>query len=341
MLADVARVAEVSVPTVSRVLKGSPPVSQRKRDRVLAAVQELGYRPNGAARMLVTGRRTIVSVITSNTTRFGYATSIQGIEEAARTAGLLVAITVIDPGGDAEVAAVVDLVLGQPVAGVIVLDFDPQGTRAIEALPEGLPIAAVGSSDVGRTIPRALFDDRLGGREATQYLLGLGHATVHHVSVPGSGRPSGRTLGWRSALESAGAVVPDTLEADWTSQSGYEAGLVLARTPDVTAVLCGNDEIAFGVVKALQVSGLRIPEDVSVVGFDDHPLAALWTPPLTTMGQDFVELGRTAMAFIVEQLEEGPGPQVNPSSIHLIERESSGPPPKGSAAVRRARPRRG
>lgn len=327
VISDVARAAGVSVPTVSRVLNGTAVVSEHKRDLVLAAVRALGYRPNGAARALVTGRPSMVSVLTSNTTRFGYATTIQGIEEAARRSGLIVAITVIDSEEDTSVAAVVDLVLAQPVAGVVVLEFDRLGTRALEALPPAFPVAVVSSWSDGREVPRVLFDDRRGGLEATSYLLGLGHRTVHHVSVPASGRPSGRTLGWRAALNAAGAVVPEVIEADWTPQSGFEAGRVLAATRDCTAVLCGNDEIAFGVIRALQMDGRGVPDDVSVVGFDDHPLAAYWSPALTTVGQDFAQLGRAALGFLTSGWSGQPVSAPDPGPVlHLITRDSARPP---------------
>lgn len=327
MIADVARAAGVSVPTVSRVLNGTAAVSEHKRALVLGAVEELGYRPNGAARALVTGRPSMVSVVTSNTTRFGNATTIQGIEEAARRVGLIVAITVVDSEEPASVAAVVDLVLAQPVAGVIVIEFDRPATRVLEALPVSVPVAAVSSWTDGRAVPRALFGDRPGGRDATKYLLGLGHRTVHHVAIPALGRVSGRSLGWRSALKSAGAAVPKVLEAGWTPQSGFDAGVALAADPDCTAVLCGNDELAFGVIRALQLHGRRVPDDVSVVGFDDHPLAAFCTPPLTTVGQDFGQLGRAALGLLLARLGGEPAVGTDLGSPpHLIIRDSSRSP---------------
>ncbi|GAA3152757.1 LacI family DNA-binding transcriptional regulator [Nonomuraea roseoviolacea subsp. carminata] len=325
VLADVARAAGVSVPTVSRVLSGSAPVSADKRRQVLRAIQELGYRPNAAARALATGKRSIISVLTSDTTRYGYASAIRGIEEAARAVGLVVALTLLD-GDDEESARVaVDLALGQPLAGVIVLEFDIQGGRALAALPETIPAAAVSSAGQGRSIPRALFDDHAGARDATNYLLGLGHRTVHHVGIPASGRPSGRLLGWREALEAAGAPVPEIVESDETPGSGLQAGAYLARRGDVTAVLCGNDEVAFGVIRAFQDEGLRVPEDVSVVGFDDHPLAEIWTPSLTTMRQDFAELGRMAVDFLLGRLAGVPV-EATHSTPRLVIRESAAPP---------------
>lgn len=254
-----------------------------------------------------------------------YASAIRGIEEAARAVGLVVALTLLD-GDDEESARVaVDLALGQPLAGVIVLEFDIQGGRALAALPETIPAAAVSSAGQGRSIPRALFDDHAGARDATNYLLGLGHRTVHHVGIPASGRPSGRLLGWREALEAAGAPVPEIVESDETPGSGLQAGAYLARRGDVTAVLCGNDEVAFGVIRAFQDEGLRVPEDVSVVGFDDHPLAEIWTPSLTTMRQDFAELGRMAVDFLLGRLAGVPV-EATHSTPRLVIRESAAPP---------------
>jgi DNA-binding LacI/PurR family transcriptional regulator len=325
VLADVARAAGVSMPTVSRVLSGSVPVSDDKRRLVMQAIETLNYRPNAAARALVTGQRSIISVLTGDTTRYGYATTIQGIEEAVRAAGLVVAITVVGGGDEESARAAVSLALTQPLAGAIALEFDIAGSRALDALPETLPVAAVSSTSTDRRVPTALFDDRKGGRDATRYLLDLGHHTVHHVAVPGSGRPSGRTLGWRETLKEAGVPAPRPLLTDWTSRSGYAAGTRLADRRDVTAVLCGNDEVAFGVVKGLQDRGLRVPEDVSVVGFDDHPLAELWTPALTTMGQDFAGLGRTAVGFLIAQVTGEPF-QAPSCDLRLIVRESAGAP---------------
>lgn len=325
VLADVARAAGVSVPTVSRVLSGSTPVSADKVRQVMRAIEELGYHPNAAARALVTGQRSIIGVLTGDTTRYGYASTIQGIEEAGRAAGLVVAITVIDRPEESSVRAAVDLALAQPLAGAIVLEFDIQGSRALAALPDTLAVAAVSSGGGSSRVPRAVFDDHAGGRHITEYLLSLGHKTVHHVSVPGSGRPSGRLLGWREALRAAGARVPRPVDTDWTARSGFEAGSRLAGRDDVTAVLCGNDEVAFGVIKGLQGQGRRVPEDVSVAGFDNHPLAELWTPALTTMGQDFAELGHTAVGFLIGRLTGEPF-RAPASDLRLVVRESTAAP---------------
>lgn len=331
VIADVARVAGVSVPTVSRVLTGSVPVSPERRERVLAAIRELGFRPNGAARALVRGQQSMVAVLTSNTTRYGYGMTLQGIEEAARQSGYLVVISVVETPDRATVAAAVDSMLGQPMAGAVVLEYDQAGVAALAAMPPWLPVvAAAPMPDGGGTpaVPHAYMDDHAAAAQATRYLLDLGHRTVHHVGIPSTGGPSARTLGWREALDAAGAPVPAVVAADWAPTSGYDAGLALAEEPDVTAVLCGNDEIAMGVMKALADRGRRVPDDVSVIGFDDHPLAQLWSPSLTTVRQDFAALGRQAFALLTASMQDGPPPRSITSRPELVLRGTSGPPPR-------------
>lgn len=327
VIADVARVAGVSVPTVSRVLTGSTPVSPERRERVMRAIAELEYRPNGAARALVQGRQSMIAVFAGNTTRYGYARTIQGIEEAARAAGFIVVITVIETDEPAVVDAGVDLVLGQPVSGAVVLEFDPAGRAALAAMPSSLALVAAAGSSGGSTVPHAFMDDRAAAKEATRYLLGLGHRTVHHVAIPPSGAPSGRSLGWREALEEEGVPVPDVLQAGWEPISGYEIGRDLARSADVTAVLCGNDELAIGVMRAMAEHGRSVPEDVSVVGFDGQPLAEFVSPPLTTVEQDFVGLGRQAFGLLQKILDGDATPESVSCTPRLLLRSSTGPPP--------------
>ncbi|WP_282947033.1 LacI family DNA-binding transcriptional regulator [Cellulomonas endometrii] len=325
-IADVAREAGVSVPTVSRVLTGSTRVSPEREALVHAAIQKLGFRRNGAARALAAGSLPMVAIITSNTTRYGYASTIQGIEEAARAAGHMVMICVVETDDREVVEAAVDTALSQPIAGAVVLEYDPPGAAALAAVPDWVPLVALAAgSRTDDTVPHAYMDDRVGAAAATQYLLDLGHATVHHLAIPSAGRESSRLVGWREALEAAGAPVPPPVRAGWAPMSGYEAGLRLARDPDVTAVLCGNDELAMGVMRALQDNGRAVPGDVSVVGFDDHPLGSLWAPSLTTVRQDFVQLGREAVRLLGE-LRSGDGDVVSARLVpDLVVRASSGP----------------
>ena len=208
MLSDVADRAGVSISTVSRVLTGHIPVSPKLREKVMAAVADLGYRPNAAAQALVSGRRSTIAVLARNTLRYGYAATLQGIEESARAAGYVVMIAIVETDDEAEIRQAIDQILTQALAGVIVIEFDAVGIRTLEALPENLPVvAAAGAVRRPGTRPHAFLDDYDGGRTATEYLLGLGHKTVHHVAIPATRSRSGRTWGWRKALEAAGADV--------------------------------------------------------------------------------------------------------------------------------------
>jgi DNA-binding LacI/PurR family transcriptional regulator len=327
VIADVARVAGVSVPTVSRVLNGTVRVSAERQARVWAAIEELGYRPNAAARALANRGQRMIAVFAGDTTRYGYASTIQGIEEAARARGYMVVIAVVETDDKSTVRAAIDHALRQSLAGAVVLEYDPPGVAALAAMPSWLPVVAAASgSSREDSVPHAYMDDRHASALATRYLLDLGHRTVHHVAIPSAGRPSARMLGWRDALEGAGAPIPDIVYADWSPRSGYQAAARLLQDPDVSAVLAGNDELAMGLCKALADRGLAVPGDVSVVGFDDHPLGELWTPPLTTVRQDFVELGRRVFALLMERLDTGDLPLSLRMVPDLVVRASSGRP---------------
>ena len=202
VIADVARAAGVSVPTVSRVLTGAARVGEDKRARVMAAIEELGFRPSAAARALASGRPRLVSVLAGNTSRYGYAETLRGIEEAARGAGFTVIITVIESADDESVDRAVASVLSQPVAGTIVLNFDPPGLAVSRLLPRDLPLVTISGRRVAG-LPHAKLDETVAARELVEHLLDLGHATVHHVSVPRRERwttgPRGGARRWSTA----------------------------------------------------------------------------------------------------------------------------------------------
>jgi DNA-binding LacI/PurR family transcriptional regulator len=219
----------------------------------------------------------------------------------------------------------------EPGSALIVLAFDRAGTRALAAVPPGVPMVAAVETpvgDEGAGMPWVWMDDREAARDATRFLLGLGHQTVHYVAIPSSTDNSQRTAGWRLALQEAGAPVPEPAQGGWHPRSGYQAGRVLALDPAVTAVLCGNDDLAVGVIRAMHEAGRAIPESVSVVGFDDTPHSEFLTPALTTVRLDFTELGRACVALLRPALDPQrvPEPQPRPRP-ELIVRESAGPAP--------------
>jgi DNA-binding LacI/PurR family transcriptional regulator len=332
VIADVARHAGVSVPTVSRVLTGNARVSEDKRHRVEQAIAELGYRPSGAARALKLGLARTVAVLAGNTSRHGYAVTLEGIEEAARARGNAVLISVVEDTEPATIAAAMEPVLAQSLAGVVVLTFDPPGVAALSAVPRDLPLVAVaGARTTG--IAQVVIDEDAGAAELTHHLLAEGHATVHHVSVPPSRRrEDGRTRGWRRALREAGVPVPPVVPATWDPSSGVAIGRELADRAGATAVFCGNDEIAMGVIRGLGERGRRVPDDVSVAGFDDHPLARLWAPPLTTVRQDFARMGHEAFALLARQIDAAQNGAPRPAArlvrhaAPLVVRGSTGRP---------------
>lgn len=302
-IADVARLAGVSVPTVSRVLTGAARVSPQKRELVDRAITELNFRPSAAARVLASRRSQVIAIIAGDTSRYGYAETIRGVEVAARAEGYTVMITVVESTDDEEVDRAISATLTQAIAGVVVLKFDPPGVAALKRLPADIPVVALsGVREVG--VPQAVLDEARAAEELTNFLLDLGHRTVHHVRVPPSRREDGRTTGWRRALRKAGAPIPEVSDASWDPRTGVGIGRALAADPTVTAVFCGNDEIAMGVMRGIVDAGLRVPDDISVAGFDDHPLAEMWSPPLTTVEQDFAGLGRRGFQLLLHVINQ-------------------------------------
>ena len=327
---DVATAAGVSYQTVSRVINGSPSVRESTREAVLETIARLDFRPNRAARALAGGPIQSVTVLTSNTRQYGFAAALEGIEEATRTAGFALGVRVVESGTQAAVRDAVERAI-EPAGALIVIAYDKPGIAALNAVPPDVPMAAMvetpsGDEAVGK--PWVWIDDREAARDATKYLLGLGHKTVQYVSIPASSGSGQRMLGWRSALEEAGIAVQKAVQGGWDPRSGNEAAQRLAKDPSVTAVLCGNDELAIGVMSAMHQAGRTIPDDVSVVGFDDTPLSAFYIPSLTTVRLDFEALGKVCFAKLLTSLEGGsqddgpPWPQAK-----LVIRESAGPPP--------------
>jgi DNA-binding LacI/PurR family transcriptional regulator len=304
-MTDVAQLAGVSHQTVSRVLNDHPSVRPDTRERVISAIGQLGYRPNSAARILVTGQSQVLGVISFGTTLYGPASTVYGIEQAARTAGYFVSIASLPTLDVESVRDAVDRLMAQSVAGIMVVAPLVSAAEAIAALPPDLPVVLVqGGPEAGA--PEVIVDHESGARQAVEHLLQLGHRVVWHVGGPDGWIESKlRRAGWAGALEAAGAKGPAVLPGDWSARSGYLAGRRLARLRSVTAVFVANDQMALGVLRALHEAGRRVPEEVSVVGFDDIPEAAYLTPPLTTIRQDFSEVGRRSLDLMLARLASG------------------------------------
>ncbi|XCM78367.1 substrate-binding domain-containing protein [Kitasatospora sp. HUAS MG31] len=284
------------------MLNGAPHVRPDTRDRVLAAIRELDYRPNSAARALVTRRSQTLGVVSFGSALYGPASMLDGIEQAARSAGYFVSVASLRSLDSRSVQEAVDRLRDQGVEGIVVIAPQISAVSAVAKVSSAVPLVAVGSGSRSR-VPMVAVDNEAGALAVTRHLLDLEHATVHHVAGPsGWLETKTREEGWRKALEAAGARVPQVQSGDWSARSGYEAGLRIAEDREVTAVFCANDHMALGLLRALHEAGRSIPGDISVVGFDDIPEAAYFAPPLTTVRQDFGELGRRALELLVEEL---------------------------------------
>ncbi|WP_437073872.1 LacI family DNA-binding transcriptional regulator [Streptomyces sp. enrichment culture] len=323
-MTDVARLAGVSAQTVSRVLANHPNVQEATRKKVLSAVEQLGYRRNNAARMLSSGRSRTIGVVTLQTNSYSRAAVTTGIEQAAHEAGYAVSTASTTNLDTYAIENALSRLAGQDVEGIILsvplIHISPR----IEQLTRATPTITIDGSRTDATEVVAL-DQVLAARMATQHLLDLGHETVWHIAGPAEWLEAGnRRDGWRAALEAAGRSVPPPLEGDWSAASGYRNGLVLARIPDVTAVFVASDEMAFGVIRALHEAGRRVPEDISVVGFDDIELAEYCSPSLTTIAQPFQYMGELAVTHLLRHIED-PGTLPEPRSVEprLVVRSST------------------
>ncbi|MFD4421065.1 LacI family DNA-binding transcriptional regulator [Agromyces sp. NPDC058484] len=314
-MADVAAHAGVSAQTVSRVLSGHPNVQDATRSRVLASVDALGYRMNSAARALSSGRSRTIGVVMLPTVDYSSAALTQGVEAAARGAGYAVTISTcssLDPAAIAEAMSRLD---NQSVDGIVLAVPVPTATDQVESIARRIPTVTI---DGSRTVSSEVvaIDQVAVGRLAAEHLLELGHDTVWHIAGPEGWLDAiGRTIGWRTALEAAGRDTPPLLHGDWSPESGYQAGLVLGRILEASAVFVASDEMAFGAIRALHELGRRVPEEISVVGVDNIALAAYCSPALTTVAQPFGTIGGLAVEHLVRRIED---PDAAPSSTDVV-----------------------
>ncbi len=325
VMTDVARLAGVSYQTVSRVLNDSPLVRGETRDRVLAAIRELDYRPNSVARALVTGRSKTLGVVTFDTKLYGPASMLLGIEQAAHDAGYAVTISSLRSLNRDTVLAAIEQLRDQGADGVAVIAPLRAGFDALRHVKADFPVVAAAAGPAA-SLPIASVDQAAGAAAATRYLLSLGHKTVWHLAGPPDWTEADeRVEGWKSELIAAGAPVPELLRGDWTPRSGYDLGERLLSSPEITAVLVANDQMALGLLRKVHEAGRKVPHDLSVVGFDDIPEAAYFTPPLTTVRQDFSELGRLCLQMLLRSIEGEPGPTRVVVPPELVLRGSTGP----------------
>ncbi|TMA16478.1 MAG: LacI family DNA-binding transcriptional regulator [Deltaproteobacteria bacterium] len=302
-MTDVAKLAGVSHQTVSRVLHDSPHVRRGTRERVLKAIRQLDYRPNPVAQALVTGRSRSLGVVSFDTTLYGPASTLLGIEEAAHDRGYAVSIASLRSLNRESVVSAVQRLRDQGVDGVVVIAPQRAAVDALLHLPPEVPVVAV-EAGPDNSVPVVAVDQHAGAAAATRHLLELGHRHIWHIAGPQDWLEAEQRIeGWRSALRAAGAAEPPLLRGDWSARSGYDVGEHLLAEAGVTAVFVANDQMALGLLRRLHEAGRETPGEISVVGFDDIPEAAYFTPPLTTVRQDFAEVGRRCLHLLLGQIE--------------------------------------
>lgn len=312
---DVARLAGVSTATVSRALNGTGQIAPATRAAIEEAVQRLGYRANSVARSLVTKSTQTIALLLPDITNPFYAALVGGVQESTLAHGytMLLCTTEGDPAREEQYLS---LLRAQQVDGALVDGLRLPAARIARFVKDGFPIVCLDRDVESDSVPLVQVDNRLGGRLATEHLLRLGHRRIAHVTGARELRISEERLaGYREALADH---FDEQLVAHgaFTEESGRAATLgLLERRPDLTAVFAANDLSALGAMSALTARGRRVPEDVSVVGFDDLRLSAFTSPPLTTIHQPATEIGQRATELLLD-LTQG---REAPRTLHLLE----------------------
>lgn len=325
-MSDVAVLAGVSHQTVSRVLNDSPNVRPETRERVLEAIARLGYRPNRAARALVTRRSGTIGVLASGSALFGPSSTLVAVEVAARDAGFFVSVATVARWEAEPVAGALDHFLDEGVDGVVVIAAHDEAVAAVRGFGGPVPVVMVGPAGLPEPLTTVSMDQRAGAALAVRHLVDLGHREVVHLAGPLDWLDARRRIeGWRDALTAAGLPAGEPVPGDWSAETGYRVGRRLVREGLPTAVFAANDQLALGLLHAFAEAGVRVPDDVSVAGFDDIDGAAHFFPPLTTVRQEFGALGRGCME-VLRAAMAGEEPESRLVAPTLVMRASTGPP---------------
>lgn len=321
-----ARLAEVSHQTVSRVLNDHQSIRPATRQRVLDAMAELNFTPSRVARMLATSRTYTVGVLaTVSGTYYGPTSAISAIEDAARDAGystLLASPRNVDATGLSDA---IEYLIREGVEGIVVLAPQTLTAKAMAQARHPVPVVMM-QPDSQDADPGLSVDNEAGGALAAQHLWELGHRRLALVAGPADWAEAGaRRRGFEKGLAAVGARPVAVAGGDWSAESGYAAFARIAGS-GFTGVFCANDQMALGVMHAASDCGLRLPGDLSLVGFDDVPEAAHYRPPLTTLRQEFDIIGRRAIGALLARVQGDPVARDEPVRPQMIVRASTTPP---------------
>ncbi|WP_207785733.1 LacI family DNA-binding transcriptional regulator [Ancrocorticia populi] len=331
-MGDVARLAGVSSQTVSRVSNGEPNVTEEKRERVRAAMAELGYRPNSAARAMRRGAFNTIGVIYHSLHPVGNHRTLEAISEAAAAQGYATTLLPLDASSQTAANGAFTRLSEMTVDAAIVIlpSHFIEDTRRTE-LPVGVPIVVLGPPLIDGATSLD-FDNSVGTREAIEHLLSLGHQTVHHIAGPAeSFSANSREQVWREVLQENSRRIPEPTRGDWSPNSGYLVTKELLERERPTALFVANDQMALGAQRALLEAGLTIPGNVSIIGFDNLDEAVAFPTPLSSVAQDWEVLGRDALDAALEEIGGGSARSFT-IPTRLILRDSTGPAPSPGSA---------
>ncbi len=339
---DVARAANVSIATVSRVLNGNPPVTGKTRERVLEAIQELAYVPHGGARSLIKRETRTIGVLLPDMHGEFFSEVIRGLDQVTRQHhySLIVACT----HGEAESAEAMLRAMHGKVDGLVVLSSDLEMHAALSNLLRRIPVVFLNhvQGPGGDEFDSISVDNHGGALAMTQYLLGIGHERIAFVKGPdGNSDAEARLQGYREAM---GKVPHLEVAGDFSESGGYRAACkVLQMEPRPTAIFAGNDAMAIGILCALRERGVRVPEDISLAGFDDIPMIRYLSPSLSSIRTPIPELGAGAAERLLMRIESGEAirPMQQTLEVLLVARASTAPPaaPSRAAGSEKTEPR--
>ena len=301
---DVAARAGVSRQTISRVINGSERVSSATEERVRAVIVELGYQPNAIARFMARGRTETLVCLAPNLTDYTFASVIDGAEAAVRRCGYYL-MSSSAPDSNTFASLIAELIGGGHAEGLLVIN--PFVDDRYMHLPADAPVVLIGVYAAGHATSSVSLDDPAAGRLALEHLLTLGHRRIATITGPlAEDCARERLTAYRQMMAAAGAAVAEgwVAEGDWSAASGFAAlNQIMDNASTPTAIFAQNDQMAVGVLRAARDRGIAVPEQLSVIGIDDIPLATHFEPPLTTVHQEFAEIGRTAARLLIYALD--------------------------------------
>ncbi|MFJ4254573.1 LacI family DNA-binding transcriptional regulator [Microbacterium sp. NPDC090003] len=323
---QVAEIAGVSHMTVSRVLNDHPNIKPDTRRRVLEAIEELDYRPNLVARALATQRSRRIGVLVESSVAFGPSSILRAVELAARTADYSVTQIALHDGDGTSPQEAVENLITQGVDALCVIAPRSSSVAALRRVSIGVPMLVV-KADADPTFLTVSIDQHAGTSLVVDHLVALGHRDILHISGPLDWLDArARERAFHTRAKSWGIRERPIVVGDWTADFAYDFAMGLNRLPDYTAVFAANDDMAIGLIHGLHDKGFEVPTDLSVVGFDDVPLARHFLPPLTTVRQDFHALGGAVVEMLRAAIEEREIPPLTRIQTELVPRASTGPP---------------